>query len=243
MDGEKETRKDVLLKAGQPSPGAKSNPSKASQKTFTKSEVDKMLDEKHSKLDKTIAQLTSERDTLKKDLESNKSRLDALEREQNESRLAEARNDPEALRIYQREQTLVKRERQVEERDRDMTRREGQLKEDRAEVDKDRGVVSIAYIAAKYGLDTEELESLGISDPDTLEKVAEKLAAGKAKGTGEGEGGEGEGGEGEGGEGEGEFKPDSGEGAGGAGKPTHEQREKMSMAEYAKQVAKEQGKK
>lgn len=71
-----------------------------------------------------------------------------------------------------------------------MTRREAQLKAGAEALATDKGVVTIAYIAAKHGLETEVLESLGISDEETLEKVAEKLAAAKPK---EGEEGEEEG--------------------------------------------------
>ncbi|GAH67173.1 unnamed protein product, partial [marine sediment metagenome] len=118
-----------------------------------------------------------EKETLTQELQSTKTRLDALEARANEARLAEARGDPVKLRTYQGEQAVATRERQVEEQIRDIARREGQLKADREEVNRDKGVVSIAYVAAKHGLEVEDLESLGISDPDALEKVAVKLAA------------------------------------------------------------------
>ncbi|MBA7584737.1 hypothetical protein ES708_26695 [subsurface metagenome] len=149
-----------------------------------------------------------EKDALSSELQSTKSRLDAIEREVNETRLAEARDDPAQLRLYQREQTISKREREAANKETDLAGREEQVKTDRADVDRDKGVVSIAYVAAKHGLEVEVLEKLGISDSDTLEKVAVELAAAKTK-----EGGEGAGGE-EGGEGEG-FVPDSGATTGG----------------------------
>lgn len=119
-----------------------------------------------------------EKETLTQELQSTKTRLDALERETGEARLAEARaGGDDSLRIYQREEAVRKRERQADGREGDLTRREGQVKADRAEVAKDIGVVSIATIAAKHGIDQERLEKLGITDPEQLELVAEELVA------------------------------------------------------------------
>ena len=122
---------------------------------------------------------------------------------------------------------MTKRERQVGEKDRDFTRREGQIKTDRADVDKDRGVVAINVIAAKHGLEPEDLESLGISDPEALERVAEKLSPAKPKG--EGEGGEAEGGEDE------PFVPDTGETTGRVGKLSQEGQRKLSDKQWFKE--------
>jgi hypothetical protein len=108
------------------------------------------------------------------------------------------------------------------------------LKTEREAIDGDKHKVNVAYIAAKYGVDQDELEGLGIKDAEALEKVAEKLSASKG-GEGEGEG-EGEGGEGAEGE---EYQPDSGEGAGGkAGALTTESVEKMSMESVDKAISK-----
>ncbi len=227
MDETKGTPKDESNK-GTPKDESKGTP-KDKGKLYTVAEIDKIKGDS-AKMGQGRAEKVAEQEkgALTQELQSTKGRLDALESQVNESRLAEARGDPDQLRLYQRDQAIAKRERDVESRDSDLTRREGQLKTDREEVDKDKGVVSIAYIAAKHGLETEELESLGISDHDTLERVAEKLAAAKPKGEGEGEG--------EGEEGE-PFVPDTGETTGsGAGALTVESVEKSSMASLEKQM-------
>jgi len=239
LDGTKERKDNSTATPGESSGGTKGT-SKDKGKVFTDAQIAKIKSDAAAEAGRQRKAAEQERDSLKQDLQSTTSRLDALEREQDESRLAEARGDPDQLRAYQKEQELKKLERQVTELQNDLTRREGQLKEERTQLDKDRGVVSIAYIAAKHGLETEELESLGISDPDTLEKVAEKLATAKPKEPGTGEEG-GEGGEETtpGGE---EFTPDSGVTTGG-GEPTREQLEKMSMGQYAAYVTKRDEKK
>jgi len=173
-------------KTGQSSGGKSGSTSKDKGKLYTDAMIVKIKSDAAAEAGRLRKAAEVERDTFKQDLETITSRFDALEREQNESRLTEARGDPDQLRTYQREQTLKTRERQVEETLRDLTRREGQLKADRAEIDKDRGVVSVAYLAAKHGLDVEKLESFGITDPEALEKVAEELAvAGKPPETAE----------------------------------------------------------
>jgi len=180
------TGQDTSLgKTGQSSDGKGGTTSKDKGKLYTAAQITKIESDAAAKAGRLQKAAEVERDTFKKELESTNSRLDSLEREVNESRLAEARGDPEQLRIYNREQAVVKRERQAGDKERDLASREEQLKSDLETLATDKGVVNIAYIAAKHGLETEDLEDLGISDPEALEKVAEKLAAVKTKGEGE----------------------------------------------------------
>ena len=113
------------------------------------------------------------------ELQTTQGRLEALEAQVNEARLAESKGDPDKLAAYQRDHSVGQRERTVADKEKDLARREGLLKTDREELDKDRGVVSVAYIAAKHGLSVERLENLGISDLETLEKVAEEMKPAK----------------------------------------------------------------
>ena len=231
LDEPKGTAQDTSSgNAGQSSGSKSGTTSKDKGKLYTAANISKIQSDAKSEAGRLQKTAEQERDTLKEQLQSTTSRLDSLERERDESRLADARGDPDQLRTYQREQGITKREREVEAKESDYARREGQLKADRAEVDKDKSVVSIAYLAAKHGLETEELESLGISDPETLEKVAAKLAGAKPAKEPE---------LGEGGEEESEFTPDSGEGAGGgAGALTTESIEKGSIAAVEKALEK-----
>ena len=150
-----------------------------------------------------------ERDEAKRQVELLTKRLEGLEAADREARLADAREDPKELRLFQREETVTKRERAVEAKELDVSGREVALKTEREAVDGDKRKVDLAYLSAKYGVPEDELEDLDIKDPDALEKVAAKLSTSKTEGKKPGEG-EGEG-EGTGGE---EFAPDEGEGAG-----------------------------
>ncbi len=118
-----------------------------------------------------------EKAALTLELDSIKSRFDALEDQGNEARLAEARGDPAKLTAYQLDQANRKRERAVTDSEADMVRREGLLKTGEEALKESQGSASIAIVAAKHGLKTAALEELGITDPEALEKVAVKLAA------------------------------------------------------------------
>lgn len=221
-------------KVGQSSDGKGGTTSKKPEgKFYTTADIEKIKSDAITPVGREKAAAERERDELRKQNQSISQRLEAVEKEQNDNRLAEARGDPKALQIYQREQTLAKREREVATKESDVQSREAALKTEREAIDGDKHKVNIAYIAAKHGIDQDELESLGIKDADALEKVAEKLSASKG-GAGEGEGG-GEAGEGTG---EADYQPDSGEGAGGKSKAlTASAVEKMSVAEVDKALS------
>ena len=210
-DETKGTPSDESTK-GTPKDESKGTP-KDKGKLYTEADIAKIKSDSaamaQGRAEKTANQ---EKEALTQELQSTKSRLDALEAQGREARLAEARGDSTKMHAFQSEEALIARERQADDRDRDLTRREGQLKADREEVDKDKGVVSTAYLAAKHGLKVEDLEELGDLSPEALEKVAVKLAAAKPKGEG-----------GEGGEGDESLKLDPGDGSG-SGEPTEQQR-------------------
>lgn len=223
--------------SGQTSGKGGGTTSKKEGKLYTTADIEKIKSDAITPIGREKKAAEEKAANLERTLTTTKSRLDDLERERDESRLAEARGDPAALKIYQREQAIIRRERDVEAKETDVQTREAALKTERESIDGDKHKVNLAYIAAKHGIDQDELEGLGIRDAEALEKVAEKIAA-KAKG-GEGKGeGEGEGEGGEGAEGA-EYQPDSGEGAGGKTKAlTTEAVEEMSMADVDQALSK-----
>jgi len=223
-DNEQDTSSD---KAGQSS--AKKGGITSKGKSYTDEQIAKIRSDAAAEAGRQRKAAEDKSKRLEGELQSVTSRLDSIERERNESLLAEARGDPDKLRNYQSEQTLSQRQREFEKRERDIIQREEQYKVDVEQLSKDRSVVSVAYVAAKHGLEPADLEDLGISDPDQLDKVAERIAA---RGTAAKTGGEG----GEGGEDEDEFNPDSGDTLGGGGDKslTTESAEKMNMASLEK---------
>jgi chromosome segregation ATPase len=80
------------------------NPSQP--QSYTRDQVDKLLNERYSKLDKTIADLTKERDGLKTSHESLSQRLADVERRREEEEEAKVKDDPDQFDIYRRRRKL-----------------------------------------------------------------------------------------------------------------------------------------
>ena len=174
-------------KTGTPGDESKKGTPKDKGKLYKAADIDKIKSDA-AKMGQGRAEKVAEgaKEALTEELTATKSRLDALEREARESRVAQARGDPAAMRLFQREEIVEKREREAETKERDNTRQAGLLKTEREEFEANQSVMSVAYIATKYGLAPERLEKLGIKDPEALEKVAEEIAAGtKPEGKGE----------------------------------------------------------
>jgi hypothetical protein len=88
-------------------------------RTYTPEQVAQVVKDRHSKLDKTIAQLTRERDILKTSHDALSTQFADLQRRIDEADEAKYKDDPDGLDIYQRrkkllsEQAAVKAEREA----------------------------------------------------------------------------------------------------------------------------------
>jgi len=116
MDGEPKGQQDALPAGGQPSAEQGGSPSDQTVKTYTEEEVR----ERHSKLDKTIAQLTKERDALKQDSEATKQQLAELQKRIDEIEEAKVEGDPDSLKLYRRQKELRDLESQLKEQQRQL---------------------------------------------------------------------------------------------------------------------------
>lgn len=207
-----EERKNTPSDESEQSSGETKGTSKTKGKLYTDAQIHQIKTTAGGEAGRLRQAAERERDSLKEQLQSTSDRLNTLESERTESRLAEAQDNPEAARLLLREEALKRRTLQVEETLKDITRREGQVKADRTKVDEDRAVIDVAYVATKHGLAVERLEKYSHLDHETLEKVAEDIAAGKAPSP-----------LGEGAEDEEPIVPDTGETTGG-GQLTEQQR-------------------
>jgi len=171
---------------GTPKDDSKGTPKKDKGKLYTVAQIDKLKSDAaamgQGRAEKVANQ---EKEALTSELQSTKGRLDALEAQERETRLAEARGDATKMHAFQSEEALAKERRQVEEDRKDLTRQQGQLKTAQEELKQGQGTMSVAYIAASHGLKVEDLEEFSDLSPEALEKLAVKLAAaagGKGKG-------------------------------------------------------------
>ena len=157
-------------------------------KTFTEEQVQKSLSDAKAEFGRERVTLTKERDALKSDLESTTSRLGDLEKRINETELEGIRDNPELLKAYQQRQDLGTKAKALEVKERELAQREAQIKADVDTIASERKGATVASTAVKYGLNIEVLDSLGVDDPEALDKVAAAIVAGKPKTS---EGGEG----------------------------------------------------
>ena len=149
------------------------------QKDFTKLKSDA---EASAGRAKELATTKGERDTLKGQVDTLNTRLAALETESRNRAFDEARQsgDSGAIQAFERTDRLNQREKAVIDREATVTRRELQVKADQDEAVRTQSTLTIPKIAAKYKLDEAELVELGITDEETLDKVAARIAGTKA---------------------------------------------------------------
>jgi len=138
---------------GQPSDQNGENPSNQ-PKTFTEEEVKKMVSERHSTLDRQIADLT-------KQLTDAKSQLSAYQKEKEDAELEKVKDDPEKLSVYQ----LRKQARELTEIKKGLEERLAQLE---SELEEERKLSAPLKIAPLVKEVAEEFEGL---DPDKLAKL------------------------------------------------------------------------
>jgi len=106
-------------KTGQSSGSKGGTTSKDKGKLYTAADILKIQNDAKSEAGRLQKVAEQERDSLKGQLQTVSNRLDELDRKADEDRLAEARGDPDQLRIYQREQAIKERERQVASKEAD----------------------------------------------------------------------------------------------------------------------------
>jgi len=158
------------ISSGQASGGRSSdggqNPSQP--QSYTRDQVDKLLNEGHSKLDKTIADLTKERDGLKTSHESLSQRLAEIERRREEEEEARVKDDPDELDLYTRRKKAKETELAHQQRQADLDARENTLKEREARQAERDWAGTVAGVAAAARGDAETLKTkaaaLGISE-------------------------------------------------------------------------------
>ncbi len=134
---------------------------------------------------KDLTKAKQETDNLKGQVGTLTQRLTSLEEQSRSNRLQEARgsSDTGAMAVFERTEVLNKREREIDEGKTELTRGQLQLKADQEELGRTQGTLTIPAIVAKYKLSEDEqthLEGLGITDSDTLDKIAARLAGKEA---------------------------------------------------------------
>ena len=212
MDGKENTKQDALQGTGQPSV-EKTSPS-LEPKTYTEKEVDKLIRERHSTLDKRIADLNKQlklKEEEAGEVRSLKTKLAELEEEQERKELAEAEGNPDLKRQIQDRKAFKQRQSDLEKRERELKAKELEHEEAIKAVTQYNLGKLAGEIVSKYpGIEAADLIELSDGSPEKMEKIAQRLSRKEAPG----------------------LRPDSGISVG-SGEPTIEQLDKMTPEEYA----------
>lgn len=191
-DETKGVQKDALPERGQPSAEDKGIPSQE-PKTYTQDEVEKLLSERHSKLDKEIAKLGKDKQTmesrakaLEDDVFNLKETLTEIERLKEEAEIAAAEGNPDAMKRIRRERAIrdleakAKQDKTEIEKERtDIQRERDELAEDKKAISEFRRAQLLSRIASKYELTSEQIDKPYLETEESLEDFARTLS-GKA---------------------------------------------------------------
>jgi len=195
MDGETKTGQEALQpQAGQPSVEEGGSPSNESEKTYTEAEVA----QRHSKLDKTIATLTKERDLLKQSSDEMKQQLEELQRRIDEQEEEQAKSNPDSLKIYQKQKELREMEARLKEQQRQLELEREQNAEKLRLADELHAENMVISKALEYHVDIGELKEkakkFNLSTEEQISELAATLAGASKKPIPKGDSGRGVGG-------------------------------------------------
>lgn len=223
-DTTKGTQEDIST--GDVASGEKPAESSSKPEMLTKEQAEKLANERHSKLDKRIAELEKTSTKASRALEAAEARATAAEealanaeKAKEEAEFEGVRNNPDALSTLQAKKAVKDAQSQLA-RERAALAREKAEHADRLErAAKIELKETATEIASRYkGVEASELIDLTDGTPEKMEKMAVRLSGGKttAEPPPKKE----------------PFVPDSGDGKGTPGKPTNEQMEKWTDAQY-----------
>jgi len=190
MDGEQEPTKDALPEEGQPSSSAVS-PSEIQGESFTRAQLETLIAQKHSTLDKQISSLEKDLKESKSTVASKEAELADIseERERLHSEIDDlASNDPKKFDIVKKDRELRERERNLRA-DTLALQTEKRIHGERIKKAEDHlREITINEIAAKYDNgEPSKLKRLcdlsGVTSEEHITEVAETLWSKKATGT------------------------------------------------------------
>ncbi len=219
-------QQDIVPGEGQSSAGQQK--SSTQPEVFTKDKVEQLIRERHSTLDKRIAELEKTTQVANKALEAERQRAKTaadraaqLEEEKSRRELEGIKDNPDALSLWQARQTHRDEVRQLEAEKEALAQQKAQYATDLEEAKTYKVFKNAHTIASKpeyAGVKAETLVELTDGTPDKMEGLAKllKAAMGQPAATKTET-----------------SPPDSGRSTGGAGEPSAEELDAMPMAQYA----------
>ena len=176
-----DTTGEALLGTGKPS---EEGQEPSTPPVYTQEQVERLIRERHSKLDKRIAEqdkVIARLNSDKEEREAMQTRVAELEKVIEERDLDGIRGNPDALKLYQLQRTSKEKEKELLAKGREINRREAQLQADSEVIRQLIRRTTLERIAKETGVDIKTLDELGIEDTEKLEKVAKLLSKNKTK--------------------------------------------------------------
>jgi len=163
--------KDALQgnQPGQPSDQNGENPSNQ-PRTFTEEEVNRLVSERHSTLDRKIADLTKQLTTFQKRAEDAESQLGTYKKEKEEAEIEKIKDDPEKLSAYQ----LRKQARELAEAKKGLEEQLAQLQSELEEERKLSAPLKVAPVIAEVAKEFEGIDMDKLTKLVTIAKATTK---------------------------------------------------------------------
>jgi len=182
QDETKEPIKDSL-QATELASGGEPGTTSGEDRTYSQKEVDKMVLDEKSAAGRRMAEITKENTRLSgiqgataKRLENNQAQLMELQKRIDDQDLDKAREDPNALTLFQQRKALRDREAILVKQAEEIEGARLELDAERKELAEFKQKRVIASVAEKHGVDVKTLEDLKIFDEAQLDAVAAALA-------------------------------------------------------------------
>jgi len=150
-------------------PNATPGTSDSTEKTYTETELQKLISDVKAGEGRKVATLTKTVEDLKAESDARAKALEAKE-------LEGIRNDPAALRSYQSRKALETKTNELTVKEADLTAREAAIAAKEAEANKATVAATIARLATEHGIEAARLTELGTEDVTVLEKFAQALS-------------------------------------------------------------------
>lgn len=144
-------------------------------KTYTQTEVDELIKQRHSKLDTQIHTLTTQNKTLTDDITSLRTAEETRQAKEREERLKAAGNDPDLQRLVMRENELATKEKALADKEKSINQRLAENDEILKEANEVKRIQLIQQIATEEGVDPEILKEFPGKTPDEIRETAKRL--------------------------------------------------------------------
>lgn len=175
MDETKETPQGTPPQ-GQSSEGPQGSTSGTT--TYTEEQVQKRISDERAQAGRKVSGLEKQVKTLSDQLNEATQRHQSLQKQMDDAKLEAARDNPQALNLYQQEQQLRQQQEEIAKQKREIEQSKAEHEQELQEARDAKNEIEVWNVAQKYGVDASVLKGLGLQG-EQLENVAKAMGQGK----------------------------------------------------------------